>query len=72
MNNMTGAKNQKAVPEARNALDNFKYEVANEIGVKVPESGYWGNMTSRECGSVGGHMVKRMIEMAEEQLIGRR
>lgn len=72
MNNAIGTKNQKAVPEAKNALDNFKYEVANEIGVKVPENGYWGNMTSRECGSVGGHMVKRMIEMAEDQLIGRR
>lgn len=71
MDNMIGSKNQKAVPDAKQALSQFKYEVANEIGVKVPQSGYWGNMTSRECGSVGGYMVKRMIQMAEEQLIGK-
>jgi hypothetical protein len=65
----SGSRNQKAVPEAKAALDQFKHEVASEIGVKVPESGYWGDMTSRECGSVGGYMVKRLIEMAEEQLI---
>lgn len=66
------SKNQKAVPEAKAALQQFKYEVANEIGVKVPESGYWGDMTSKECGSVGGFMVKRLIEMAEGQLVGGR
>jgi hypothetical protein len=69
MNNNIGSKNQKAVPEAMQALEQFKYEVANDIGVKIPESGYWGNMTSKECGSVGGQMVKRMVEMAEQQLI---
>jgi hypothetical protein len=69
MSNSSSSRNQKAVPEARTALQHFKYEVANEIGVKVPESGYWGDMTSRECGSVGGFMVKKMIEMAEEQLL---
>lgn len=65
----SGSRNQKAVPEAKAALQQFKYEVANEIGVKVPENGYWGDMTSRECGSVGGFMVKKLIEMAEEQLL---
>ncbi|OFI07683.1 small, acid-soluble spore protein alpha [Clostridium acetireducens DSM 10703] len=69
MNNNIGSKNQKAVPEAMQALEQFKYEVANDIGVKIPENGYWGNMTSKECGSVGGQMVKRMVEMAEQQLI---
>jgi hypothetical protein len=64
-----GSRNQKAVPEAKNALRQFKYESAGEIGVKVPEDGYWGDMTSRECGSVGGQMVKKLIEMAEHQLI---
>lgn len=69
MNNMTGSRNQKAVPEAREALAQFKYEIADEIGVNVPEDGYWGERTSRECGSVGGYMVRKMIQMAEEQLI---
>jgi len=68
----TGSRNQKVVPEAKAALSQFKYEVADEIGVKVPEDGYWGDMTSRECGSVGGFMVKRLIQMAEEQLIGKK
>lgn len=69
MNNNVGSRNQKAVPEAKNALRQFKYETASEIGVTVPENGYWGDMTSRECGSVGGQMVKKLIEMAENQLI---
>lgn len=69
MNNNISSKNQKAVPEAKNALRQFKYETANEIGVSIPENDYWGDMTSRECGSVGGHMVRKLIEMAENQLI---
>lgn len=64
--------NQKLVPQASAALDQFKQEIASEIGIKVPESGYWGDMTSRDCGSVGGYMVKRMIQMAEEQLLNGR
>jgi len=67
-----GSKNHKAVPEAKSALNQFKYEIADEVGIDVPENGYWGDMTSRQCGTVGGYMVKRLIEMAEEQLIGRR
>lgn len=67
----TGSRNQKLVPEAKDALDKIKYEVADEIGVKVPENDYWGNMTSRECGSVGGYMVKKLIAMAEKQLVNR-
>lgn len=69
---MSNSKNRKAVPGAKDALEQFKYEIASEIGVDVPEDGYWGNMTSRECGTVGGTMVKKLIEMAENQLIGRK
>lgn len=68
MNELT-SKNQLAVPEAKKGLQQFKYEVANEIGVHVPETGYWGNMTSRECGSVGGYMVKKMVESYENSLV---
>lgn len=60
--------NRTLVPEAKAALEQFKYEVANEIGVQVPSTGYWGNMTSRECGSVGGFMVKKMVEAYERNL----
>lgn len=65
------SKNQNTIPEARHALDVFKNEVANEIGVKVPENGYWGEMTSRECGSVGGNMVKKLVAMGEQQLMSK-
>ena len=70
-NNTSGSRNQKLVPEARGGLDQFKQEVANEIGVQIPTTGYWGNMTSKDCGSVGGYMVKRMVESYERNLAGR-
>lgn len=63
--------NKVLVPEAQTRLDKFKEEVANEIGVQVPASGYWGDMTSRDCGSVGGFMVKKMIESYERSLAGK-
>ena len=66
MNNYT---NKKAVPEARAALDQFKYEVASEIGVPLKQ-GYNGDLTSAQNGSVGGYMVKKMIEAQERQMAG--
>lgn len=59
--------NKKAVPEARAALDAFKYEVANEIGVPL-KRGYNGDLTSYQNGSVGGYMVKKMIEAYERDM----
>lgn len=55
------------VPEAKGALDKFKYEVANEIGVPLKQ-GYNGDLTSYQNGSVGGYMVKKMIEAQERQM----
>ncbi|MBE6765512.1 MAG: alpha/beta-type small acid-soluble spore protein, partial [Ruminococcaceae bacterium] len=55
---------QNLVPEAREALDRFKMEAANEVGVNLKQ-GYNGDLTSREAGSVGGQMVKKMIESYE-------
>ena len=54
------------VPEAKNGLSKFKNEVARELG--VPFSDYNGDLSSRQCGSVGGEMVKRMVEAYESQL----
>lgn len=59
----------KAVPEAKAALDKFKYEVASELGVPLKE-GYNGDLTSKQNGSVGGYMVKKMIEAQERQMAG--
>ena len=61
--------NRAAVPEAKGALNRFKYEVANELGVPLTD-GYNGNLTSKQNGSVGGYMVKKMIEAQERQMSG--
>jgi len=67
---MSKSSNKAAVPEAKGALDRFKYEVANEIGVPLTD-GYNGDLTSKENGSVGGYMVKKMIEAQERQMMGK-
>ena len=61
------SKNKTSVPEAKSAMDKFKYEVANELGVPLSD-GYNGNLTSRQNGSVGGQMVKKMIEAQEKSM----
>ncbi|MBX5463959.1 MAG: alpha/beta-type small acid-soluble spore protein [Clostridia bacterium] len=63
-----GQGNRTLVKEAARALDQFKYEVASEIGVTPPQSGYWGDLPARQCGAVGGNMVRRMIQLAEQNL----
>ena len=55
------------VPNAREAMNKFKMEAASEVGVNLKE-GYNGDLTSREAGSVGGQMVKKMIESYEKSL----
>lgn len=59
--------NKTSVPEAKSAMNKFKMEVANEIGVPLSD-GYNGNLTSAQNGSVGGYMVKKMIEAQERQM----
>ena len=59
--------NKLNVPEASAAMDKFKMEAASEVGVNLKE-GYNGHLTSREAGSVGGQMVKKMIESYEKSL----
>ena len=58
--------NKAVVPQAQEALEKFKYEVANEIGVPLKQ-GYNGDLTSREAGSIGGQMVKKMIDAYKVQ-----
>ena len=67
-NNNSGS-NRAEVPQAREALNRFKMEVANEIGVPLKQ-GYNGDLTSKQNGSVGGEMVRRMIRRQEEQMSG--
>lgn len=63
------SRNRAEVPEAREALDRFKYEVASEIGVPL-KKGYNGDLTSYQNGSVGGMMVKKMIAEQQKRMIG--
>ena len=58
---------QSLVPQAREALDRFKMEAANEVGVNLKQ-GYNGDLTSRQAGSVGGQMVKKMISAYEKSM----
>ncbi|HHT05134.1 MAG TPA: alpha/beta-type small acid-soluble spore protein [Hydrogenispora sp.] len=62
--------NTLMVKEAAQAMEQFKYEVANELNINMQpiQGDYWGYMTARDCGAVGGHMVKRMIEAAQRSL----
>lgn len=63
------ANREHVVPKADAALDKFKHEVATELGLEQDiRSKGWANMTSRECGLVGGNMVRKMIEYAENSL----
>ena len=64
------SKNRVSVPEAKEAMNKFKMEVASEIGVPLKE-GYNGDLTAYQNGSVGGMMVKKMIKAQEEQMAGK-
>ena len=63
----SGKSNRVEVPEAKAALERFKTEVASELGVNLKE-GYNGDLTSKEAGSIGGEMVRRMIKKQEESM----
>lgn len=64
---MSNNSNKKLVPEAMSALDRFKYEVASEVGVNLKD-GYNGDLSSRDAGRIGGNMVKKLIQQAEQQM----
>ena len=66
----TNKSNHLVNPQAREAMDRFKMEVASELGVPL-SNGYNGNLTSAQNGSVGGYMVKKMIEAQERQMAGK-
>jgi len=59
--------NRNVVPEAIDSLERFKYEVTSEVGVNL-KNGYNGNISARDAGKIGGNMVKKLIEQAENQM----
>ena len=63
--------NQKVVPQAKQALNQMKLEIANEVGMANYQQMDKGNLTARENGYVGGYMTKKLVEMAEQQMAGK-
>ena len=64
---MTNNSNRSVVPEARAALNTFKYAVASEVGVNL-QQGYNGDISAKDAGKIGGQMVKKMIEQSEHNM----
>ena len=67
MANSSSNSNYKVVPEATEALNKFKYEVASEVGVTLKD-GYNGDISARDAGRIGGNMVRKLIQQAESQM----
>ncbi|RED57226.1 alpha/beta-type small acid-soluble spore protein [Cohnella lupini] len=65
------SRNSLVVPQAAQALEQLKFEVAQELGIQIPSDGYYGNMLTRETGSIGGQITRRLVQMGEQQLAGR-
>ena len=63
--------NQKVVPQAKQALNQMKLEIANELGMANYQQMDKGNLTARQNGYVGGYMTKKLVEMAEQQMAGK-
>ena len=63
--------NQKVVPQAKQALNQMKLEIANELGMSNYQQMDKGNLTARQNGYVGGYMTKKLVEMAEQQMAGK-
>ena len=64
---MANNSNKKIVPEAMDSLDRFKYEVASEVGVNLKQ-GYNGDISAKDAGKIGGQMVRKMIQQAENNM----
>jgi hypothetical protein len=58
------------VPQANQALQQLKFEVAQELGIQIPQDGYYGYMATRDTGAIGGHITRRLVQIAESQLAG--
>jgi hypothetical protein len=67
---MSSDRTSKVVPEAKESLNKLKYEVAQEVGVDL-KNGYNGNLSSRDAGKIGGNMVRKMIERAENSMLNK-
>ncbi|HUC93941.1 MAG TPA: alpha/beta-type small acid-soluble spore protein [Paenibacillus sp.] len=64
------SRNVLVVPQAKQALEQIKFEAAQELGVQIPQDGYYGNIATRDAGSLGGYITRRLVQLAEQQLSG--
>ncbi|WP_019533887.1 alpha/beta-type small acid-soluble spore protein [Paenibacillus ginsengihumi] len=62
--------NSLVVQQASAALQQLKFEVAQELGIQIPQDGYYGYMATRDTGAIGGHITRRLVQIAEQQLAG--
>lgn len=62
--------NQLVVPQARQALEQLKYEIASELGINFPKGAYHGDLTSRDAGQIGGNITRRLVQTAEQSIAG--
>ncbi len=62
--------NTPVVPQAFRALDQLKYEVATELGIQTPQDGYWGTMLTRDTGTIGGNMTRKLVALGEQMISG--
>lgn len=60
--------NTLVVQQASNALEQLKYEAAQELGIQIPQDGYYGYMATRDTGAIGGHITRKLVQIAEQQL----
>ncbi|SFI90444.1 Small, acid-soluble spore protein, alpha/beta type [Paenibacillus sp. UNC496MF] len=65
-----GSSNTLVVPQANAALQQMKYEAAQELGIQIPQDGYYGNFSTRDAGSLGGYITRKLVQIAEQQLSG--
>ncbi|MBD2845673.1 alpha/beta-type small acid-soluble spore protein [Paenibacillus sp. IB182496] len=64
--------NTLVVPQATQALQQMKMEAAQELGIQIPADGYYGNFATRDAGSLGGYITRKLVQIAEQQLAGQR
>jgi len=70
MSGQSRSSNSLVVPQAHAALQQLKFEAAQELGIQIPQDGYYGYMATRDTGALGGHITRRLVQIAEQQLAG--
>ncbi|EFM08709.1 small acid-soluble spore protein alpha/beta type [Paenibacillus curdlanolyticus YK9] len=70
MSSQSRSSNQLVVPQASQAINQLKMEAAQQLGVQIPADGYYGNVSTRDAGSLGGYITKKLVQIAEQQLSG--